>query len=98
MERMFYGNASAARRVPKMNCSPAQRICEHELVAKVMVESLGPWVDTMDVPSEPKVRSLDHLYHLERQLQGRVRSSTGFKSGRCLAPPPALVFICSHQR
>ena len=71
--------------------SSAKDLREHELVATGMVESLRPWVDTMDVPSEPRIRSLDHLYHLERHLQGRVRSATGFLDlVGALHPTPAL--------
>ena len=64
---------------------------EHELVAAGMVESLNPLVETLDMPAEPEVRTLDHLYHLERHLRGRVGSSTGFLDlVDALHPTPAL--------
>ena len=71
--------------------SSAKDLREHELVATGMVEALDPLVDTLDLPAEPKIRSLDHLYHLERRLEGRVHSSTGFLDlVGALHPTPAL--------
>ena len=64
---------------------------EHDLVATGIAESLDAWVDTLDMPSEPQIRSLDHLYHLERHLCGEVLASTGFLDlVGALHPTPAL--------
>ena len=64
---------------------------EHDLVATGMLESLDPLVRSLSIPEEPKVRSLTHLHHLERHLEGETHSGTGFLDlVSALHPTPAL--------
>ena len=64
---------------------------EHDLVAQGMIESLEPLAQQIVVPEEPSIRTLDHLLHLQRTLEGQTLPGVGFlELVAALHPTPAL--------
>ena len=55
-----------------------------------MIESLEPLAQQIVVPEEPSIRTLDHLLHLQRTLEGQTLPGVGLELVAALHPTPAL--------
>ena len=46
---------------------------EHALVVRAIAEVLGPWSSSLDVPDEPRIRSLRNVFHLWTPIRAVFR-------------------------
>ncbi len=80
---------------------------EHRLVVEAIRMALRPLTLDLEVPSEPALRRLPQVYHLETPIRGTLRPGVGLlEVARALHPTPALGgapreaamrFIAAHE-
>ena len=64
---------------------------EHQLVVQAILRALEPFCDSLRCPSEPSVRELPNLLHMQTPVEGHLRGPTHvLELVRALHPTPAV--------
>ncbi len=63
---------------------------EHALVVEAIRRALTPLTETLHIPSEPRLRRLGNVQHLETPIHGRLRDADLLAVVEALHPTPAL--------
>lgn len=70
--------------------SSSKDLREHAWVVRAVVEGLRPWVEDLQVPRRPRLRTLPNIHHLETPIQARGLRGDLLDLVASLHPTPAL--------
>jgi isochorismate synthase EntC len=71
---------------------------EHQLVVRAILKALEPFCDSLRSASEPSVRELPNLLHMQTPIEGRLREPTHILSlVQALHPTPAVGGVPTNE-